>query len=155
MWVFKLLTMNVIPAVIFGRNERHGWGLTNNICSQRDLYLERTSPEHPGHFLYEGEWEPARELVETTFEVPAERMSTATAPRGAAAAGPRARAITAGREHLAYAPHIALLPVALLWLTARALKSKRRNRSVAGRCSRKMPFVSSAAALAMRSLSAG
>ena len=54
-----------IPAVIFGRNERVAWGLTNNICSQRDLYQEKTDARHPGCFLYDDNWEPARELTES------------------------------------------------------------------------------------------
>jgi penicillin amidase len=54
-----------IPAVMFGRNERVAWGITNNICSQRDLYQEQADPAHPGAFLYDGRWEPAREVVET------------------------------------------------------------------------------------------
>ncbi len=54
-----------IPAVMLGRTERVAWGLTNNICSQRDLYHEQTSPEHPGCFLFDGRWEPAGELTET------------------------------------------------------------------------------------------
>jgi penicillin amidase len=54
-----------VPAIRFGRNERVGWGLTNNICSQRDLYQERTDPQHPGCFLYDGQWEPERTLNET------------------------------------------------------------------------------------------
>ena len=53
-----------MPAVMFGRNERVAWGITNNICSQRDLYQERTDPAHPGAFLYDGQWEQARERVE-------------------------------------------------------------------------------------------
>jgi penicillin amidase len=53
-----------LPAILIGRNERVVWGITNNICSQRDLYQEQTGPEHPGCFLYDGEWEPARELTE-------------------------------------------------------------------------------------------
>ena len=53
-----------MPAVMFGRNERVAWGITNNICSQRDLYQERTDPAHPGAFLYDGRWEPVRERVE-------------------------------------------------------------------------------------------
>jgi len=54
-----------MPAVMFGRNEHVAWGMTNNICSQRDLYQEQTSPEHPGCYLFNGEWEPALELEET------------------------------------------------------------------------------------------
>ncbi len=53
-----------IPAVMFGRSERVAWGCTNNICSQRDLYQEKTDPQHPGRFLHDGAWEPARELEE-------------------------------------------------------------------------------------------
>ena len=40
-----------MPAIMFGRNRRVAWAITNNICSQRDLYEERTDPEHPGAFL--------------------------------------------------------------------------------------------------------
>lgn len=54
-----------MPAIMFGRNERVAWGITNNICSLRDLYQERTDPAHPGCYLYDGQWEPAREVVET------------------------------------------------------------------------------------------
>lgn len=54
-----------MPAIMFGRNERVAWGITNNICSQRDLYQERTSDEHPGCFEFDGQWEPAGELTET------------------------------------------------------------------------------------------
>jgi penicillin G amidase len=53
-----------IPALIFARTPRLAWGVTNNICSQRDLYQERTDPAHPGAFLYDGEWEPTHEIVE-------------------------------------------------------------------------------------------
>ncbi len=53
-----------VPAVIFGRAPRVAWGVTNNICSQRDLYQEKTDPAHPGCFLYDGRWEPTREVVE-------------------------------------------------------------------------------------------
>jgi penicillin amidase len=54
-----------MPAIMFGRNEQVAWGITNNICSLRDLYQERTSDEHPDCFEYDGQWEPARELTET------------------------------------------------------------------------------------------
>ncbi len=53
-----------MPAVMFGRNEHVAWGCTNNICSQRDLYQEKTDPAHPGCFHFDGQWEPARELEE-------------------------------------------------------------------------------------------
>ena len=54
-----------MPAIMFGRNRRIGWAITNNICAQRDLYQERTDPENPGAFLFDGKWEPERKLVET------------------------------------------------------------------------------------------
>ncbi len=54
-----------MPAIMFGRNRRVGWAITNNICSQRDLYQEKTDPDHPGAFLFDGEWEPERKVVET------------------------------------------------------------------------------------------
>ncbi|MBI3942922.1 MAG: penicillin acylase family protein [Chloroflexi bacterium] len=53
-----------VPGLLFGRNRRVAWGITNNICSQRDLYQEKTDSAHPGAFLYDGRWEPARELTE-------------------------------------------------------------------------------------------
>jgi penicillin amidase len=53
-----------MPAVMFGRNEHVAWGCTNNICSQRDLYQEKTDPAHPDCFLYDGGWEPARQIEE-------------------------------------------------------------------------------------------
>ena len=59
------MTYPGVPAVIFGANRRVGWAITNNICSQRDLYQEKTDPAHPGSFLYNGKWEPAREVTET------------------------------------------------------------------------------------------
>lgn len=49
-----------MPAVMFGRTRHVAWGITNNICSQRDLYQERTDPAHPGCFLYDGRWLPSR-----------------------------------------------------------------------------------------------
>lgn len=47
------------PAVMIGRNPQVAWGITNNICSLRDLYMEKTDPQHPDHFLFDGRWEPA------------------------------------------------------------------------------------------------
>ena len=53
-----------VPGIIFGRNERVAWCLTNNICAQRDLYQEKENPDKPGHFLYDGKWEESKELIE-------------------------------------------------------------------------------------------
>ena len=54
-----------MPAVMIGRSERVAWGITNNICSLRDLYQEKSEPNHPNCFLFEGKWEAARERAET------------------------------------------------------------------------------------------
>jgi penicillin amidase len=51
-----------IPAIMFGRNRHVGWGITNNICSQRDLYKEQYD-ESKG-FLFEGAFEPAGRATE-------------------------------------------------------------------------------------------
>jgi penicillin amidase len=53
-----------MPGLIIGRTEQVAWGITNNICSLRDLYQEKTDPAHPGCFLFDGTWEPAREREE-------------------------------------------------------------------------------------------
>jgi penicillin amidase len=54
-----------MPAVMIGRNPHLAWGVTNNICSQRELYLEKTDPDHPDCFLFDGQWEPASQHRET------------------------------------------------------------------------------------------
>jgi penicillin amidase len=64
-----------MPAIMFGRNERVAWGITNNICSLRDLYQERTDPAHPNSFEFDGRWEPAREVVEVIRVKGAEPIS--------------------------------------------------------------------------------
>ncbi|MCA9116169.1 MAG: penicillin acylase family protein, partial [Planctomycetaceae bacterium] len=54
-----------MPAIMFGRNQHVAWSITNNICSLRDLYQERTTADHPDCFEYDGQYEPARTLRET------------------------------------------------------------------------------------------
>jgi len=54
-----------VPGIMIGRNERVAWGITNNLCSQRELYVEKTSPDHPGCFLFDGKWKLAAEHRET------------------------------------------------------------------------------------------
>ncbi|HEV8068963.1 MAG TPA: penicillin acylase family protein [Planctomycetaceae bacterium] len=54
-----------MPAVLIGRNRHMAWGITNNICSQRDLYREDLDPDYPGCFLRAGKWEPAEERWES------------------------------------------------------------------------------------------
>ena len=52
-----------VPGIVFGRNDTLAWGVTNNICSQRDIYREQEHPDRPGHFRFGDEWRPAK--VET------------------------------------------------------------------------------------------
>jgi penicillin G amidase len=54
-----------VPSVMIGRTPRVAWGITNNICSLRDLYQEKTDAARPGCFLFDGKWGPARERQET------------------------------------------------------------------------------------------
>ena len=53
-----------MPAIMMGRSERVAWGITNNICMQRDLYQEKTDPASPDSFLYDGAWVPERKRRE-------------------------------------------------------------------------------------------
>jgi penicillin amidase len=53
-----------VPGIMIGRNARVAWGLTNNICSVRDLYQEQISAEHPDCFLFDGKWEQAHQRSE-------------------------------------------------------------------------------------------
>lgn len=57
-------TLAGFPGVMMGRTPRIAWTLTNNICSDRDLYQERSRPGTPTCFLYDGRWEPAVERSE-------------------------------------------------------------------------------------------
>ncbi|MBM3960017.1 MAG: penicillin acylase family protein [SAR202 cluster bacterium] len=54
-----------VPAVLIGRTQGVAWGVTNNICSQRDLYQEKVDPKKPGNFLFDGKSEPSRTVAET------------------------------------------------------------------------------------------
>lgn len=53
-----------VPGVLFGRNMDVAWGITNNICSQRDLYLEQTDPRHPDQYRAGDQWVPVRQRQE-------------------------------------------------------------------------------------------
>ena len=50
-----------VPGIVFGRNETLAWGVTNNICSQRDIYQEQEHPDRPGHFRFGDEWRPSKQ----------------------------------------------------------------------------------------------
>ena len=70
-----------MPAVMIGRTERVAWGLTNNICSLRDLYREEADPDHPGHYRVNGGSEPVherREVIQVRGGAPVVRTVRST-----------------------------------------------------------------------------
>ena len=68
-----------VPGIVFGRNETLAWGVTNNICSQRDIYREQEDPDRPGHFRFGDEWRLAKqETVEISVKGEAPRTITIT-----------------------------------------------------------------------------
>lgn len=44
-------TMPGIPAVLVGRNNALGWGLTSSYLDDQDLYIERLNPDNPEEYL--------------------------------------------------------------------------------------------------------
>jgi len=54
-----------LPGVSFGHNETVAWGLTIFYADQEDLYVYQTSADHPGAYLYQGNWQPFRLVRET------------------------------------------------------------------------------------------
>ena len=68
-----------VPGIVFGRNDTLAWGVTNNICSQRDIYREQEHPDRPGHFRFGDEWRPAKlETVEIAVKGEDPRTITIT-----------------------------------------------------------------------------
>lgn len=68
-----------VPGIVFGRNETLAWGVTNNICSQRDIYQEQEHPDRPGHFRFGDEWRPAKhETVQIAVKGEADRTIAIT-----------------------------------------------------------------------------
>ena len=45
-----------LPGVAIGHNERVGWGFTIVQYDLADLFVERTNPENPNQYLFQGEW---------------------------------------------------------------------------------------------------
>ncbi|MGV3720242.1 MAG: penicillin acylase family protein [Actinomycetota bacterium] len=54
-----------VPGVFFGRNRQVAWGLTNNISSLRDLYLETTDDFDPSRYRRPEGWQGVRSRTET------------------------------------------------------------------------------------------
>lgn len=51
------------PGLLFGRNQHLAWGVTNNICSLRDLYVEELDPDDQHQYRRDGTWQPV--IVQT------------------------------------------------------------------------------------------
>lgn len=45
-----------LPGVAIGHNERIGWGFTIVQYDAADLFVERTNPQNPDQYLFEGNW---------------------------------------------------------------------------------------------------
>lgn len=59
------MTYPGLPGVLFGRNQHFAWGITNNICSLRDLYIEQIDPDDPARYRCNGSWTQFEERTET------------------------------------------------------------------------------------------
>jgi penicillin amidase len=53
-----------MPGVLIGRNRRVAWGVTNNICSLRDLFVEEINPANPAEYRRDGTWASFAERVD-------------------------------------------------------------------------------------------
>ena len=51
-------TIPGIPAVLIGRNDRLGWGLTSAYLDDQDVLIERLNPENPEEYLTPEGWAP-------------------------------------------------------------------------------------------------
>ena len=45
-----------VPGIFMGRNKDVAWGITNNICSQRDLYYEKLNKNNKNQYLYDSNY---------------------------------------------------------------------------------------------------
>ncbi len=70
-------TIPGIPAVLIGRNEDLGWGLTASYLDDQDLYLERLNPQNQGEYLTEDgaiEFKTRSTVIEIADEAPVTRQ---------------------------------------------------------------------------------
>jgi len=58
-------TIPGIPAVLIGRNQAFGWGLTAAQIDDQDIFLEKLNPENPAQYLTPEGWAALRTRVET------------------------------------------------------------------------------------------
>ncbi|HEY8743122.1 MAG TPA: penicillin acylase family protein, partial [Chloroflexota bacterium] len=72
------------PGLVFGRNRRIAWGLTNSNASVRDLYREEVHPSDDHSYRDNGGWQPfaERDVAIAVRGAPAHRLSLRTTRRG-------------------------------------------------------------------------
>ena len=66
-------TIPGIPAVLSGRSDRLGWGLTSSYLDDQDVFLEEVNPDAPGEYRTPDGWAPfetRRSIVEIKGEAP-------------------------------------------------------------------------------------
>lgn len=51
------------PIVLIGHNQNIAWSLTDTQDQTAFFYVERTSPKHPGQYLFNGRWHPMQRRV--------------------------------------------------------------------------------------------
>ncbi len=54
-----------LPGVALGHNDEIAFGFTIVGIDQQDLYVEKTNPENPTEYLYQGKWKKIRIERET------------------------------------------------------------------------------------------
>ncbi len=59
------MTLVGLPVVVFGQNANIAWGGTNLMSDQQDLFVEKTSSDHPNQYLNAGEWKSFNSRRET------------------------------------------------------------------------------------------
>lgn len=65
-------TIPGIPAILAGRSERLGWGLTSSYLDDQDLFLEEINPENPEEYRTPEGWKPfeTRRSIITVKDAP-------------------------------------------------------------------------------------
>ncbi|SDX99592.1 penicillin acylase family protein [Citreimonas salinaria] len=66
-------TVPGVPAIMIGRTERLGWGLTSSYLDDQDLFLEQLDPDNPSRYRTPEGWaefETRRSIIEIADEAP-------------------------------------------------------------------------------------
>jgi penicillin amidase len=50
------VTLPGLPAVLLGNNQKISWGISNSQHGSTFYYLEKTDPQHPGQYYWDGAW---------------------------------------------------------------------------------------------------